>query len=92
MAVNEMFRVTMKGGVIIPKGFRKNHRIEGRALLVDTKEGMLIKPAPDPLAEKGSRDSLQAGHPRNCSARPYPEQLRYKDQLLKVYMHTISLL
>lgn len=62
MIMNEMLvGVTKKGCVAIPKEFREKHRIEGRALLVDTEEGVLIKPVLDPLAEKGSLKGLFAG-------------------------------
>jgi bifunctional DNA-binding transcriptional regulator/antitoxin component of YhaV-PrlF toxin-antitoxin module len=62
MAVNEVFvEVTRKGCVMIPKEFREKHPIEGKALLVDTKEGVLIKSVLDPLAEKGSLKKLFAG-------------------------------
>lgn len=93
MAMYEMFvEVTRKGCVMIPKEFREKHHIEDKALLVDTKEGVLIKSVPDPLIEKGSlRGSLKAGHLGNCSVRPDPGKQRYKS-FLKVYMHTTSLL
>ena len=62
MIMNEMLvGVTKKGCVVIPKAFREKYRIEGRALLIDTKEGVLIKPVLDPLAEKGSLKRLFAG-------------------------------
>lgn len=62
MVVNEVFvEVTRKGCVMIPKAFREKHHIEGKALLVDTKEGVLIKSVLDPLAEKGSLKKLFAG-------------------------------
>jgi AbrB family looped-hinge helix DNA binding protein len=46
--------VTKKGQATIPKAFRKKHRIGKKVLVIDTKEGVLLKPVQDPATEKGS--------------------------------------
>jgi bifunctional DNA-binding transcriptional regulator/antitoxin component of YhaV-PrlF toxin-antitoxin module len=46
--------VTKKGQATIPKRLREKHHIGRKALVVDTKRGVLLEPIPDPLAEMGS--------------------------------------
>lgn len=53
--------VTSKGQATIPKKLRNRHKIGKKALVVDTKEGVLLKPVPDPLMEKGSLKKLLDG-------------------------------
>ncbi|SRR6266571_360057 len=50
--------VTKKGQATIPKAFRERHGIGRKVLVVDTKEGVLLKPIPDPSTEKGSLKPL----------------------------------
>ncbi|WP_148680886.1 AbrB/MazE/SpoVT family DNA-binding domain-containing protein [Candidatus Nitrososphaera gargensis] len=50
--------VTKNGQIIVPKKFREKHHIADRAIVVDTNQGVLIKPVPDPLAEIGSLKRL----------------------------------
>ena len=53
--------VTKKGQATIPKTMRDRHRIGRKALVVDTKEGVLVRPIPDPSMEKGSLKVLFKG-------------------------------
>lgn len=53
--------VTKKGQATIPKKLREKHRISKKALAVDTTEGVLFKPVPDPYDEMGSLKSLFKG-------------------------------
>ena len=46
--------VTKKGQATIPKKMREKHKITRKAIAVDTREGVLLKAASDPLSEKGS--------------------------------------
>ncbi|AIF82341.1 looped-hinge helix DNA binding domain, AbrB family [Candidatus Nitrososphaera evergladensis SR1] len=50
--------VTKKGQATIPKALRKKHRIGKKVLVIDTEEGVLIKPVQDPYMEKGSLKAL----------------------------------
>ncbi len=56
--MEEIVSVTKKGQTTIPKALREKHRIGKKALAVDTKEGILLKAAPDPMMEKGSLQDL----------------------------------
>lgn len=53
--------VTKKGQATIPKKLRKKHGIGRKVMAVDTKEGVLLKPVPDPAVERGSLKELFAG-------------------------------
>ena len=53
--------VTKKGQATIPKKMRSKHKIGRKALVIDTEEGVLMKPIPDPSMEKGSLKSLFKG-------------------------------
>jgi AbrB family looped-hinge helix DNA binding protein len=53
--------VTKKGQATIPKALRKKHRIGKKVLVIDTGEGVLIKPVQDPAMEKGSLKALFEG-------------------------------
>lgn len=53
--------VTKKGQATIPKELREKHKIGKKVLVVDTKEGVLLKPIPDPITERGSLKRLFKG-------------------------------
>ncbi len=59
--IERVVTVTKKGQATIPKELRDKHKIGKSALAVDTEEGVLLKPVPDPLAEKGSLKELFRG-------------------------------
>lgn len=46
--------VTRKGQATIPKRLRERHKIGNKVLVIDTEKGVLLKPVPSPLDEKGS--------------------------------------
>ena len=50
--------VTEKGQATIPKALREKHGIGRKVLVVDTRDGVLLKPIPDPSTEKGSLKEL----------------------------------
>ncbi len=53
--------VTKKGQATIPSKLRKKHGIGRKVLVVDTDAGVLLKPVPDPLLEKGSLSRVFEG-------------------------------
>ncbi len=50
----EVVTVTKKGQATIPKSMRVKHRIGSKVLAVDTQQGVMLMPLPDPAMEKGS--------------------------------------
>jgi len=50
--------VTKKGQATIPIHLRRKHKIGRKVLVIDTEAGVLLKPVPDPLKEKGSLRKL----------------------------------
>lgn len=69
--------VTKKGQATIPKKFREQHGIRERALVINSKEGVLVKPVPDPLLEKGSLKNLFRGR----TSRQLIEEARSKERV-----------
>lgn len=53
--------VTKKGQATIPIHLRRKHKIGRKVLVVDTEGGVLLKPLPDPLGDKGSVKKLFEG-------------------------------
>ena len=53
--------VTKKGQATIPKSMREKHKIGSKALVIDTAQGVLVKPIPDPSMEKGSLKGMLGG-------------------------------
>ena len=58
MSKDVVVTVTKKGQATIPKALRAKHRIGKKALVLDTKEGVLLKPIPSPADEKASLKDL----------------------------------
>ena len=58
MAEEAIVTVTKKGQATIPKKFRERHKIGKKVLAIDTKQGVLLRPIPSPLDEKGSVKKL----------------------------------
>jgi bifunctional DNA-binding transcriptional regulator/antitoxin component of YhaV-PrlF toxin-antitoxin module len=54
MVQQAIVTVTSKGQATIPKSMRDKHKIGRKALVVDTPNGVLVKPVPGPSSEKGS--------------------------------------
>ena len=50
--------ITKKGQATIPADLRRKHKLGKKALVVDTKKGILIKSVPDPRSEIGSLKGL----------------------------------
>lgn len=50
--------VTKKGQATIPKKLREKHGIRRKVVVVDTEDGILLKPVQGPSAEKGSLREL----------------------------------
>src|ERR1700730_17416677 len=50
----EVVTVTKKGQATIPKSMRERHRIGRKVLAVDTRQGVMFVPLPDPSMERGS--------------------------------------
>ncbi len=53
--------VTKKGQATIPKDLRDKFGVEGKAIVVETDEGILFKPLPQPEDEFGSLKELFGG-------------------------------
>jgi AbrB family looped-hinge helix DNA binding protein len=54
MAEKSIVTVTKKGQATIPKKLRERHKIGKKVLVIDTEDGVLLRPIPSPLDEKGS--------------------------------------
>lgn len=50
----EIVGITKKGQATIPKKFREKFKFKDKAIVIETKEGVLFKPIPDISKEKGS--------------------------------------
>lgn len=50
--------ITKKGQATLPLKMRERHGLKRKALVIDTKDGLLIKPVPDPEEEMGSLKGL----------------------------------
>lgn len=56
-----MVTVTTKGQATIPSKMRKKYRIRKKVVFTEVKEGILIRPIPDPYLEVGSLKSMFKG-------------------------------
>lgn len=54
-------KITKKGQATIPKSFREKFGFKDRAVVVESKEGILLKPFPDISEEKGSLREMFKG-------------------------------
>lgn len=61
MAEEAIVTVTKKGQATIPKKLRERHKIGKKVLVIDTDQGVLLRPIPSPLEEKGSIKKLFSG-------------------------------
>jgi AbrB family looped-hinge helix DNA binding protein len=59
--MEDIVTVTKKGQATIPKKLREKHKIGKKVLVVDTEDGVLLKPIQDPKAERGSLKELFKG-------------------------------
>jgi len=46
--------ITKKGQATLPAELRRKHNLRKKAMVVDTEEGLLVKPLPTPEEEMGS--------------------------------------
>ena len=67
--------VTKKGQATIPKIMRVRHGIGRKALVEDTKEGVLLKPLPSPKTERGSLKGVFKGK----SSKEVMDEIRRKE-------------
>ena len=67
--------ITKKGQATIPKIMQVRHGIGRKALVEDTKEGVLLKPLPSPKTEKGSLKGFFKG---KCS-KEVMDEIRRKE-------------
>lgn len=82
--VENIVTVTKKGQATIPKVLRDKHKIGKKALAVDTEEGVLLKPVPDPLMEKGSLKELFSGKTsRQLIEEARTEEVKREKRLLR---------
>ena len=58
---SKIMTVTAKGQATIPSGMRKKYKIRNRVIFTEAKDGILIKPLPNPFLEVGSLKSLFRG-------------------------------
>ena len=58
---SKVVTVTTKGQATIPSKMRKKYRIRKKVVFTEAKEGILIRPIPDPFLEVGSLKSLFKG-------------------------------
>ncbi len=75
--------VTKKGQATIPKELREKHKIGKKVLAVDTEEGVLLKPVPDPMMEKGSlRELFEAKTSKQLVKEARSEETRQEKKRL----------
>ena len=67
--------VTKKGQATIPKDMREKHKVGERVLVLETDEGILLKPLPKPSQERGSLKGVLG----NKSARELLAEVRSED-------------
>jgi AbrB family looped-hinge helix DNA binding protein len=80
----QIVTVTRKGQATIPRKMRERHGIEGKALVVDVEEGVLVKPLPKPSADRGSLKAVFGGKTsREILLEAREEESRRQRQLLK---------
>ena len=58
---SKVVTVTSKGQATIPSKMRKKYGIRKKVVFTEAKEGILIRPVPDPYLEVGSLKSLFKG-------------------------------
>ncbi|KXA91954.1 hypothetical protein AKJ65_08240 [candidate division MSBL1 archaeon SCGC-AAA259E19] len=50
----KIITITRKGQATLPAEFRRKHGLDRKAIIIDTDEGLVVKPLPDPEEEMGS--------------------------------------
>ena len=72
---SEVVKITKKGQATIPKYLRKKLGFKDRAIVVESGEGVLLKPFPDISEEKGSLREIFKG----VTAKEVIEEAREAD-------------
>ena len=84
----EVVTVTKKGQATIPKSMREKHRFGRKVLAVDTRDGVMFKPLPDPAMEKGSlKDAFRGKSSKQIMSEVRKEELL--DENRKVKRHPL---
>ncbi len=75
--------VTKKGQATIPKKLREKFGIKERVIVVETDEGVLLKPLPEPKDEFGSlRELFKGKTARELLAEARMEDVKREKELL----------
>lgn len=72
---SEVVKITRKGQATIPKYLREKFGFKDRAIVVESGEGILLKPFPDISEEKGSLREIFKGR----TAKEVIEEAREED-------------
>ncbi len=72
---SEVVKITKKGQATIPKHLREKFGFKDRAIVIESGEGILLKPFPDISEEKGSLREIFKGK----TAREIIEEAREAD-------------
>lgn len=72
---SEVVKITKKGQATIPKKLREKFGFRDRAIVVESEEGVLLKPFPDISEEKGSLREIFKG----MTAKEVIEEAREED-------------
>ena len=72
---SEVVKITKKGQATIPKYLRKKFGFKDRAIVIESGEGVLLKPFPDISEEKGSLREIFKG----MTAKEVIEEAREAD-------------
>ena len=72
---SEVVKITKKGQATIPKKLREKFGFKDRAIVVESEEGIFLKPLPDISEEKGSLKELFKGR----TAKEIVEEAREED-------------
>lgn len=72
---SEVVKITKKGQATIPKKLREKFGFRDRAIVVESEEGIFLKPLPDISEEKGSIRELFKGR----TAKEIIEEAREED-------------
>ena len=56
--MSQIVSITSKGQATIPKELREKYGLKDKALVIETNEGILFKPPPNPNQEMGSLSTL----------------------------------
>jgi len=67
--------ITSKGQATIPKELREKYGMKDKAIVVETDEGILLKPLPTPSQERGSLRHLL----KDETARELVQESRLRD-------------